>query len=228
MIDWSEFLGWLHPLAFGLVLGGAGLVATFRSTAGERAAAFAALLPLLRANPRADADVARRIVARVERVAEAKSIVCADRVATAGRFLTEATCRLADARGSEAYERWAEETLADRAGRHGGAIEFWRSVADSAPAMGMIATVIGLIRIFMHMDDPTRIGAPMATALLATLLGLIVANLIAGPIADRLQRLSEAELAWQRRALDHFVALARAELDGAVGLQRTLARRLGA
>jgi chemotaxis protein MotA len=87
--------------------------------------------------------------------------------------------------------------------------------------------VLGLVRMFAHMTDPALIGAPMATALVATLWGILLANLIAGPIADRLERLSEAELAWQRRTLDHFSALARAELDHAQGLQRVLKRSFG-
>jgi chemotaxis protein MotA len=57
--------------------------------------------------------------------------------------------------------------------------------------------------------------------------GILLANLIAGPVADRLERLSEAELVWQRRTLDHFCALARAELDHARGLRRTLEKSLG-
>jgi chemotaxis protein MotA len=67
----------------------------------------------------------------------------------------------------------------------------------------------------------------MATALVATLWGILLANLIAGPVADRLERLSDAEIAWQRRTLDHFCALARTELDHARGLRRTLERSYG-
>lgn len=217
-------LSLFDPLALLIVIGGAFFVAIARASRAEIAGAFAALGPLFRADPDADADAARRAVGRVEAIAEAKSIVCADRVATTGRFLNEAVRRLSDARSSDAYARWADEALAARAGRHAGIAAFWRTLADAAPAMGMIATVIGLVRMFLAMQDPAKIGAPMATALIATLLGLVLANLIAGPIAERLERLSAAELAWQRRALDHFVALARAELDRAHGLQRTLAR----
>jgi chemotaxis protein MotA len=43
------------------------------------------------------------------------------------------------------------------------------------------------------MDDPATIGQAMAVALLATLYGAIAANLVAAPIAARLQRLSRAE-----------------------------------
>lgn len=222
----TDFLAWLDPLAIAVVIGGSLLAASLRATRGEAGAAFAALRLLVRADPDADEAAARAAIHRVEAIVETKNIVCVDRAETTGRFLAEAVRRLSDARSSADYARWTEETLAARARRHGGAIAFWRSAADAAPAMGMIATVVGLIRMFRTMDDPTHLGAPMASALVATLLGLVVANLIAGPIAERLERLSAAELGWQRRALDHLLRLAQAELDHAVGLQRQLARSI--
>ncbi|PZU11557.1 MotA/TolQ/ExbB proton channel family protein [Sphingomonas sp.] len=221
-----NFLAWFDPWALGLVVGGSLLVACLRATRSERQGAFAALRPLVSADPEADAAAARTAVSRAHAIAETKSIVCVDRIATTGRFLAEAIRRLSDARTSMEFVDWAEEALEARRRRHAGVVAFWRAMADSAPAMGMIATVIGLIRMFRQMADASQIGAPMASALVATLLGLVVANLVAGPIADRLERLSLAELAWQERTIAQFAAMARAELDQAIGLQRSLARSL--
>ena len=217
-----------EPVAITIVIGGALLAAVLRGGRSAIGPAFAALRPLFTADPEADAQAAIVAVGQVEAIAEARGIVCADRIATTGRFLRDAVRRLADAESAGSFARWTAETIDARRRRHAAIVTFWRDVADAAPAMGMIATVLGLARMFAHMDDPARIGAPMATALVATLWGILVANLIAGPIADRLERLSEAELVWQRRALDHFTALAHAELDHAAGLQRALARTYAA
>ena len=84
-------------------------------------------------------------------------------------------------------------------------------MADVAPNAGMIGTVIGLVGMFVAMDDPAHIGGPMAMALLTTLYGLLVSAVIAGPIAARLERLSAAELRWQRAVVDRLDALAREE-----------------
>jgi chemotaxis protein MotA len=221
-----QILAWFDPQAFALVVGGSLLVACVRATRAEIQGAFASFRPLLHANPEADSLAARSAVSRAHAIAETKSIVCVDRIATTGRFLAEAVRRLSDARSSVEFAVWADDALESRRRRHAGVIAFWRALADTAPAMGMIATVIGLISMFRQMDDASKIGAPMASALVATLLGLIVANLFAGPIADRLERLSAAELAWQERTLSHFKSMARAELDQAVGLQRSLARSI--
>lgn len=215
----------LDPTALMIVFGGALVAALLRGGRSAFAPAFAALRPAFTADPEADSLAAIVAVGRVEKIAETSGIVCADRVATTGRFLREAMRHLAEAPSSEQFTRWANESLDARVRRHAATISFWRDLADAAPAMGMCATVLGLVRMFAHMTDPALIGAPMATALVATLWGILLANLIAGPIADRLERLSEAELAWQRRTLDHFSMLARRELDNAQGLQRALQRR---
>jgi len=210
-----------------IVFGGASVAALFRGGRAAFGPAFAALKIVFTADPEADALAAIVACGKAERIAETKGIVCADRVATTGRFLREALRKLSEAKSSEQFDRWARETIEARQRRHAMSATFWRDVADAAPAMGMCATVMGLVRMFAHMSDPALIGAPMATALIATLWGILLANLIAGPVADRLERLSEAELAWQRRTLDHLNALARAELDHAQGLHRILQRNYG-
>jgi chemotaxis protein MotA len=51
----------------------------------------------------------------------------------------------------------------------------------------------------------------MALALLTTLYGVVIANLVAAPIAARLADLSERELAWQKEAAGRMLAIARRE-----------------
>ena len=62
-----------------------------------------------------------------------------------------------------------------------------RAIGDAAPAFGMIGTLVGLVQMLSKMDDPSAIGPAMATALLTTLYGAMVASLMALPIADKLQ-----------------------------------------
>ncbi|KQT27546.1 MAG: motility protein A [Bradyrhizobium sp.] len=64
--------------------------------------------------------------------------------------------------------------------------KIYRAVGDCAPAFGMIGTLLGMVQMFSNMSDPSKLGPFMATALLATLYGAVVANLICLPIADKL------------------------------------------
>lgn len=79
--------------------------------------------------------------------------------------------------------------------RHERGIGMMMALADVAPAMGMIGTLIGLVAMLSNMDDPKAIGPAMAVALLTTLYGAFLANVIAIPIANKLKiRLSEEKL----------------------------------
>jgi len=62
-----------------------------------------------------------------------------------------------------------------------------------APAFGMIGTLIGLVMMLTHLDAET-VGPGMAVAVLTTLYGIIAANLVFLPIAEKLKQLHEAEM----------------------------------
>ncbi len=72
-------------------------------------------------------------------------------------------------------------------------IQMFKSIAEAAPAMGMIGTLIGLVQMLANMDDPKAIGPAMAVALLTTLYGAIIANAIALPLAAKLKAISSDE-----------------------------------
>lgn len=200
------------PSSLLLVAGGSLVAAILRSTRTDVARAARALLPLLRANPEKDELLARRGVLQLERIAELKGTSCADHVDTDSNFVRKAALRLADAPSANAFADWAGDDLQCRADRHAAASSVWRAAADTAPSMGMIGTVLGLIGMFAAMDDPDRMGPAMALAMLTTFYGLVLGTIVFGPIAARLERLSEAELAWQRRTLARIEKLARAEV----------------
>jgi len=199
------------PLAFSIVLGGTCFVTWISATGKDGGRGFGALIPFFRARPARDAEAADRAVLKIRHLFEYKGAVCADRVKTPVDFVHRAACRLADADSAERFAIWAREELEDRRARHKAAIGLWRYAAEVAPAMGMIGTVIGLIMMFAKMNDPAAMGPAMAVAMLTTLYGLVVAFGIAGPISARLERLSEAECAWQARVAERLLVLARAE-----------------
>jgi len=77
--------------------------------------------------------------------------------------------------------------------RHEEGQSIFKSIGDVAPAMGMIGTLIGLVQMMANMDDPKALGPAMAVALLTTLYGAVIANVIALPIADKLALRSKQE-----------------------------------
>ncbi|MBN1345959.1 MAG: MotA/TolQ/ExbB proton channel family protein [Phycisphaerae bacterium] len=83
------------------------------------------------------------------------------------------------------------ETLAER---HSSGKALLDGVGKYAPAFGMIGTLIGLVAMLQNMDDPSKIGPGMAVALLTTLYGALMANLVALPLADKLGNRSQEEM----------------------------------
>ena len=73
--------------------------------------------------------------------------------------------------------------------------KIYRAIGDCAPAFGMIGTLLGMVQMFANMTDPSKLGPFMAVALLATLYGALVANLVCLPIADKLHvKLTDEEI----------------------------------
>lgn len=71
----------------------------------------------------------------------------------------------------------------------------FKALGDAAPAFGMIGTLVGLVQMLATMDDPSTIGPAMAIALLTTMYGAVVSNLICLPLADKMEaRFKETEL----------------------------------
>ena len=200
-----------EPLALILVFGGTMVATIVTATRADLRRALGALRPLVSARPEQDGETADRAIRQIQRICEYKGVVCADRVKTPVEFVHQVAQRLAEAEGSDAFARWTAELLDERQVRHASAAAVWRSAADAAPAMGMIGTVLGLVQMFAELNDPVAMGPAMATAMLTTLYGLLIAAAIAGPIAARLERLSAAERRWQERVVTRLAAIAREE-----------------
>jgi len=69
----------------------------------------------------------------------------------------------------------------------------FKVMGETAPGMGMVGTLIGLVSMFGHMDDPQKIGPAMAIALLATFYGAAISNVFALPISDKLANRAQEE-----------------------------------
>lgn len=66
-------------------------------------------------------------------------------------------------------------------------------MGGTAPAMGMIGTLIGLVQMLRTLNDPASIGPAMAVALLTTFYGAVLAFLIFNPISEKLEDRTKQE-----------------------------------
>lgn len=75
-----------------------------------------------------------------------------------------------------------------------GCIKAW---IDLAPAMGMIGTLVGLVLMLGNMADPKAIGPAMAVALLTTLYGAFIANVLFAPMLTKMEYYTAYEVTYR-------------------------------
>ena len=130
-------------------------------------------------------------------------------------FLKKAIMYCVDGHEADFIEEVLSKEIALTAERHELGQNLFKTMADMAPAFGMIGTLIGLVQMLSTMDDPKSIGPSMAVALLTTLYGAVLANLIFIPIANKLALRSQEE------QLNY-----RLIIEGVLGLQKGLNPRV--
>jgi chemotaxis protein MotA len=86
--------------------------------------------------------------------------------------------------------------------RHTEAAAPFVKAAGYAPIIGLIGTTMGLINMLGHLDEPEHIGHSLAIAMAATLYGLLSANVMYTPVADKLTALDEAEMLAMEMKID--------------------------
>ncbi len=108
-------------------------------------------------------------------------------------FLDNGVRLCIDGHSLEVVQKMLSKDINLELDRQNTGVKMFKSIAEAAPAMGMIGTLIGLVQMLANMDDPKSIGPAMAVALLTTLYGAVIANAVALPLAAKLQAISAAE-----------------------------------
>ena len=109
-------------------------------------------------------------------------------------FIVRGIQMAVDGTDPELIEQIMNTELDNLAERHEGGKALLDNLGKYLPAFGMIGTLIGLVTMLANMSDPSTIGIGMSIALLTTLYGAILANLVALPLADKLGLRSAEEI----------------------------------
>jgi len=108
-------------------------------------------------------------------------------------FLQKGIMLIVDGADGELVKNILETEIAFIQERHTQGQNIINSMAAYAPAYGMIGTLIGLILMLKNLTDTASLGPNMATALVTTFYGVILANLVFTPISKKLKAMSDAE-----------------------------------
>ena len=87
----------------------------------------------------------------------------------------------------------------------------WEAAGGYAPTIGILGAVMGLIQVMENLSDPTRLGAGIAVAFVATIYGVGLANLAFLPVANKLKALVARQVLMREMLVDGLVGIAKGE-----------------
>lgn len=85
--------------------------------------------------------------------------------------------------------------------------KFYGDMGGYSPTIGIIGTVIGLIHVLGNLDKPSELGKLIAGAFVATLWGVLSANVMWLPISKRIARVSELECQQMELVVEGIMAI---------------------
>ena len=143
------------------------------------------------------------------KMAKKEGLISLDQENPSDPFMAKALRYLSDGYDEHLIEDMLNKDIRLTISRHTTGQNVFKGMGDSAPAFGMIGTLIGLVQMLSSMDDPASIGPSMAVALLTTLYGALIANLICIPLADKLELRSEEEQNNKRIIVEAAIGISR-------------------
>jgi len=127
------------------------------------------------------------------KIAKKEGMIALEKEKPKDTFSAKALQYLSDGFDEENIEHMLKKDIRLTIQRHTTGQSVFRGMGSSAPAFGMIGTLIGLVQMLANMSNPSSIGPAMAVALLTTLYGALLANLVFLPLADKLALRTQQE-----------------------------------
>ena len=90
-------------------------------------------------------------------------------------------------------------------------VRVWESAGGYAPTVGILGAVLGLIQVMENLGDPSRLGAGIAVAFVATVYGVGLANLVFLPMGGKLKALVQNEVGRREMLVEVMAGLAAGE-----------------
>lgn len=99
-------------------------------------------------------------------------------------FLKKGLSMAVDGNEPDTIRDMLEIDMEQTSARHAANAQIFDQMGGFSGAMGMIGTLIGLVAMLLNMADPSAIGPAMAVALLTTMYGAMIGNIVGAPVAN--------------------------------------------
>ncbi|MEM9192423.1 MAG: MotA/TolQ/ExbB proton channel family protein [Myxococcota bacterium] len=145
--------------------------------------------------PAGDAGASIQAIVKLSNIARREGVLALENEKVDDGFLAKGIRMAVDGVPQEEIRETLNAEMVAMKLRHSRGHKLFRFMGATAPSMGMIGTLIGLVQMLQTLDDPAAIGPAMAVALLTTMYGAIVAFVICNPIAEKLEKYTKDESA---------------------------------
>jgi chemotaxis protein MotA len=132
------------------------------------------------------------------------------------RLLRKGLLLLADGYEPERIRQRLEEEVEHQERQDIRAASIFDHMGGYAPTIGIIGAVMGLIHVMGNLDQPEKVGAGIATAFVATIYGVGLANLLLYPIAGKLREILHDAMSSKTLLVEGVIAIAEGEHPKAI------------
>ena len=174
-----------NPQGLFIVLGGSAGIVMIKFSFKQWLGAFAAAGSAFRSSTDNPDELIAQMV-ELSGIARKDGMLALENVEIEYGFLKQGVRMLIDGSSREVVSEVLYKDRQQFLDRQTWGTKVWSAWGEVAPAMGMVGTLIGLVQMLVDLSDPKAIGPAMAVALLTTLYGSLIANVIAIPLCDKL------------------------------------------
>lgn len=191
----GEIGNFIDPASILITVGGTfgGLIASFPMST---LAALPKLMKIALFPPKYNPQKYIDEIVEYARVARSQGILTLEDSANKAKdpFMKKSLLLLVDANDTEKIREMLEEAISFTEDRHAANRAFFEKGVALAPAFGMLGTLVGLVNMLKNMEESGDLGGAMATALITTFYGSLLANVIFGPLASALENANNNEI----------------------------------
>lgn len=135
------------------------------------------------------------------------------------RFARKGLQLLVDGAEADTIRSIMEVDLESREQRDLEGARVYEAMGGYSPTIGIIGAVMGLIQVMTNLEDPESLGTGIATAFVATIYGVALANLLFFPVANKLRGIISERSRYEDMMIDGLVAIAEGENPKSIELR---------